>query len=325
MKRIQKHYLLGLALSFGFMVSNLMAQTPSDAIMMRQKEFCIVGAYDHSWFDHYWEGTYLRTNGTIATVKRDVYTAGLAIGIFDQLNIIASAPYVKTYSTDPNGGHFIGAKGIQDLNLALKWQIIKNQVGPGKLYLLTTAGFGTRLTNYLSDYRPYSIGNGTTEYSLRGIVQYKFDNGLYARGSGAYLLRGQTKAERDYYYNNGSYYTPWMDVPSAWTYNGVVGILLLDNYLKVEANYVGQRSTSGDDIRAYNAAQPTNKVNFDQVGASVQYYFKKFVPGLSLFANYSQVVNGRNLGKSSQYGFGITYQSGIFQYAAEENNGSTGK
>lgn len=231
----------------------------------------------------------------------------IAIGIHDKLNFYIAVPYVKTESTEPNGGKFRGAKGFQDLSLALKYEILNKELGKGKLAVLASGGYSTPITNYLSDYRPYSIGNGTNEWSLRGIVQYKLDAGFYARAAGGHLFRGQTKAERDYYYNNGSYYTPWMDVPSAWEYNAVVGMWLLDSSLKLEANYYALKSTKGDDVRSYNAAQPTNKVQFDQVGLSAQYFIKP-VKGLGVLAYYSQMINGRNMGKFTTFGFGATYQ-----------------
>ena len=289
------------------LIVGLSAQTPADAIMMKQREFCLAFVYEHASFDQYWEGTYLRSNGTIQTVKRNAMVPMVAIGVLDRLNLLVSAPYVQTKSTEPNGGFFAGAKGFQDLGLALKGQILEKQLGSGKLALLATAGFSTPMTNYLSDYRPYSIGFGANEYSGRAILQYKLDKGLYLRSSLAYLHRGQTKTERDYYYNNGSYYTPWMDVPSAWNFDAVAGYWLFNYRLKVEANYVGLKSTSGDDIRPYNAAQPTNKVSFDQLGLSAQYY-PKSLNGLGGLLYFNQIINGRNLGKATIFGGGLTYQ-----------------
>jgi hypothetical protein len=285
----------------------VLAQTPSDAIMMEQRESCLALTYDHGSFDQYWEGTYLRKNETIAEVTRTAIVPMIAIGLHDKLNFYISAPYVKTESSEPNGGLLHGAKGFQDLGLALKYEIINKEMGKGKLAVLAAMGYATPLTNYLSDYRPYSIGNGTNEGSFRGIVQYKLEIGLYVRAAGGYLLRGETKVERDYYYANGSYYTPWMDVPNAWEYNAVIGWWLLDNSLKLEASYYAQNSTSGDDIRKYNPAQPTNKVNFDQVQFSTQYFVKP-VKGLGVLAYYSQMLNGRNIGKFTTFGAGLTYQ-----------------
>lgn len=283
------------------------AQTPSDALMMKKREACIALIYDHGSFDQYWEGTYLRSNETIATVSRISVMPMLAVGILDQLNFYVGVPYVKTRSSEPNGGQLQGAKGFQDLMLALKYRFVNQELGNGKLVVLAASGYATPVSNYLSDYRPYSLGNGTSELSLRGIVQYRWNMGLFVRGMGGHLFRGQTEAERDFYYNNGAYYTSWMDVPSAWEYTGVVGLWLLENKLKIEVSYYGLQSTSGDDIRKYNAAQPTNKVVFDQAAVAAQYFVNQG-KGLGVLAYYNQMLNGRNIGKVTAFGAGATYQ-----------------
>jgi hypothetical protein len=188
---------------------------------------------------------------------------------------------------------------------------MEKQIWKGKFYVLPVAEFSTPLANYLSDYQPYSLGLHTNQFMLRGILQYKLDMGLYLRGSVAHLWRTETKVERDYYYNNGSYYTEWMDVPNAWNYQGTLGIWLFNDALRVEGNYTVLRSTSGDDIRTWNAPQPTNKVNSDQIGGFAQYYVSK-LPGLGIIAFYSTVLEGRNTGKMTNFGGGITYQFKIF-------------
>jgi hypothetical protein len=283
------------------------AQTAMDAIMMKQRESCFGLIYEQGSFDQYWEGESLRENATIATVSRNTILPMIAIGLHDKLNLIVGVPHVKTESSEPNGGKFAGAKGWQDLNISLKGELINKEIGKGKMTFLSTLGYSTPITNYLCDYRPYSIGSGANELNLRGILQYRLNMGLYARASGAFLWRGQTKAERDYYYANGSYYTAWMDVPNAWSYDVVAGIWLFENSLQLEARYIGLRSTSGDDIRKYNAAQPTNKVDEDAAAFKAQYWFKN-VKGLGLLAYYTHVFNGRNVPKYSGLGGGVTYQ-----------------
>lgn len=293
--------------TLSFFSTPLQAQTPSDSWMMKKKEICIALTYDRGHFDEYWEGSLLRTNETIATVSRKTIMPMVAIGIFNDLNFYVAVPYVKTESSNPNGGLFQGAKGFQDLSLAVKYRAINKTMGNGKLEIFAAGGFSTPISNYLSDYRPYSIGNGTDEWSLRAIAQYRLSNGLYLRTMAGHFFRGQTKAERDFYYNNGSYYSAWMDVPNAWEYNVAAGIWLFDSSLKLEATYYAQQSTSGDDIRRYNAPQPTNKVEFNQIGFSAQYYFKS-LKGLGLLAYSSQVLSGRNTGKATLFGAGATYQ-----------------
>ena len=288
-------------------ISVLHGQTPRDAIMMQKKEICWALTYEHDAWDHYWEGDLLRSNATIAKVSRTALMPMVAIGFTDQVNLLVGAPYIATKSSEPNGGKFAGAKGFQDISLVLKARLFHQSIGQGHLTFLSAAGFSTPMTHYLSDYRPYSIGFGANELSARGILQYQWPQGLYVRSSLAHLWRGQTQAERDYYYNNGSYYTSWMDVPNAWNYDAVVGTWLLDHSLRLEVSYLGLRSTSGDDIRRYNAGQPTNRVNVDQLGLFAQYYFKQ-IKGLGILGYCSRVIQGRNTGQASTFGVGVTYQ-----------------
>lgn len=302
---MKKSLQLTLFMLTGLGIGSLFAQTPSDEILMKKYELCVAVAYDHGTWNEYWEGTYLRTNDNIGTFTRATVMPMIAAGITDKLNLLIATPYVKTEST---GGQLAGVKGFQDLSIALKYEIIKKQLGKGNLAVLTTAAYATPMSNYLSDYLPYSIGLGTNEITLRGIVHYQLDKGMYVRAAGAYLWRGQTEVERDYYYNNGSYYTTFMDVPNAVNYNATIGTWLFNYALRVEASYMALKCVTGDDIRAYNSPQPTNKMEVEQVGFFAQYYFKKKVKGLGVLSYYSQVIDGRNMGKSTNLGVGATYQ-----------------
>jgi hypothetical protein len=305
---MKKFNTLGIYLiAYLCLVEVAQTQTPSDALMMKQREFCFATTYEQGSWSQYWEGKQLRTNATIATLSRYSINPMIAIGLTDKLNLIAMASYVATQSSEPNGGKFEGVKGLQDFGLSLKYELLRKKTEKGELILLTNLNFSAPMSNYLSDYMPYSIGSGTKNINLRGIVQYDFKSGLYLRSAFAYLRRGQTEAERNYYYANGSYYTSWMDVPDAWNYHGILGALLFDNSLRLEASYMGLKSTTGDDIRSYNAGQPTNKVNLDQVGFFAQYYFKK-VKGLGAVGSYTQIINGRNTGKFRSFNLGFTYQ-----------------
>lgn len=295
---------LSLLITFS-VVGKLLAQTPSDHLMMSKYELCIAASYDQGKWDEYWEGTYLRTNDNIGTFTRSTLMPMIAAGITDKLNILIATPYVKTEST---GGQLAGVQGFQDLSIALKYLLLKKELGIGNLSVLATAAYATPMSNYLSDYLPYSLGLGTNEITLRGIVHYELKQGIYIRGAGAYLWRGQTEVERDYYYNNGSYYTTWMDVPNAVNYNATLGGWLFDHSLQLEAGYMSLKCVTGDDIRAYNMPQPTNKMEVEQVSFFAHYYFKKVVKGLGVLGYYSQVIDGRNMGKSTTLGGGVTYQ-----------------
>lgn len=277
-----------------------------DAIFMRKKVVCIAAMYEHSSFDQYWEGTLLRSNGTIETVKSNSINPMIAVGITDRINFLANVPYISTKSTEPNGGKLQGAKGLGDFHVGIKGELFKDEVGPGHLSSIAYIGYSNKTSNYSSDYRPYAIGNGTSEIAVRGMLNYRFTNGIYTRGSIAHLWRGETKTERDFYWADGPYYTHYMDVPSAWQYQAVLGVWFFDDVLKVQANYTALQSHTGDDIRSYNAAQPTNRVNFGQVGVEVQTFLKKPY-GLGAVIYAAKVLHGRNVGKPTIFGGGITY------------------
>lgn len=307
---MKKYVLSSLFISSLFCATTVLAQTPSDEILMKKYELCVAVSYDHGTWNEYWEGAKLRGNANIGTLTRTTVAPMVAAGITDKLNILIATPYVQTKSS---GGQLAGAKGFQDFSVALKYEIIKKQIGKGNLAVLGTAAFATPMSNYLSDYMPYSLGLGTNEITLRGILHYQLDKGMYVRAAAAHLWRGQTEAERDYYYNNGSYYTTFMDVPNAWNYNATLGTWLFDYALRLEVNYMVMKSTSGDDIRLYNSPQPTNKVEVEQLGGFAQYYFKNVqkIKGLGVLAYYTQMINGRNMGKFTNIGVGATYQFNV--------------
>jgi hypothetical protein len=282
----------------------LYAQTPTDAIMMRKGDICFGLFYDHGSWDEYWEGDRLISNGNVGTLTRTSILPAFAFGLFERVNLIAGLPYIKTKS---DGGQLAGVDGMQDLSIALKGNLVEKQLGKGTLYFLTTGEFSTPVADYLSDYAPYSLGLHTNQIALRGILQYKWDMGLYLRGSAAHLWRTYSKVERDYYYNNGSYYSEWMDVPNALHFDAVAGIWLLDDALQIEGNFTMLNCPDGDDIRAWNPGQPTNKVEVSQVGGHVRYYLPK-PAGLSVVVSYSTILDGRNMGKFTNIGGGITYQ-----------------
>ncbi len=285
-----------------------LAQNPTDGLMMPARNACVLLGYDYGSFNQYWEGGLLRENQTVATVEQQTYLPMVAVSVVPGLDGYLSLPFISKTSTEPNGGYFTGARGLQDIGVALKYKALEKTLGGGSLKVFAGAAFSTPFTNYLSDYLPYSLGFGAPEFTLRAFPQYEWGNGLYLRAMAARMWRGYTKAERDYYYANGSHYSAWMDVPNAWNYEGVLGKWFFGYSLKVEASFSLFRSDSGDDIRAYNPPQPTNKTAYDRVGISAQYYFKKSLKGLGVLAYHSQVVDGRNMPKIANTGLALTYQ-----------------
>jgi hypothetical protein len=100
-------------------------------------------------------------------------------------------------------------------------------------------------------------------------------------------------------------------MPDAFSYSGTLGSWFFDNSLQVEATYDVQNTLGGFDIRRQDAGFPSNEMDFTRVGAFVHYYFK-FAPGLGIIAQYNHILTGRNVGQSTAYSGGVTYQFGLW-------------
>ena len=280
------------------------AQTPLDGLMMPKGEICIALQYEQVTWDRYWEGSTIRVNQNIGTFTRQMGMPMIVGGITDKVNVILSLPYVKTGAS---AGQLTGVQGIQDFGISVKALLLEKSIGKGKLTGFSNLSFSTPASNYLSDYLPFSLGFGAKELGIRAIGKYELDKGPYVRASYAFLHRGTTDAEREYYYANGPFYTSTMDVPNALQSQLTLGSWLFKHKLRVEASLTTIRSLSGDDIRTYCMPLPTNNVDFDRIEGFAQYYFRSN-GGLGLIASYQQAISGRNMGKFSGYGFGLTYQ-----------------
>lgn len=308
-------FLFLLVIALFSSVKTVQGQTPSDGIMMKKMEFCGLLSYSNGQFNRYWEGDLLRKNKTIQTVHRQSLLPMVAFGVTDWLNVYAGLPYIWTYSSVPNGGYFAGANGFQDFSLAVKAWILEKSGDKGRLSLLSSLSLSTPATKYLGDYLPYSLGLGDQQILPRLIAEGGLAKGPYLRASGGYQFRGYSKSEREYHYNNGSVYSFYMDVPGAWVYDLTLGTWLFQNQLKFEAAYLSTKSTSGDDIRPYNAPQPTNKTEIDQYNLLVHYYPKQ-VKGAGIVIQYNDVIKGRNAANMTSMSVGLTYQ---FSIAKQEN------
>ena len=151
------------------------AQSPTDAVMMEGKRICVAAMFNQDKWDEYWEGTLLRSNGNIGELTRNTYSAMAAVGITDKINFLFNVPYV---TTEPSGGQFKGANGLQDLSLWAKLELFKKHVGPGTFTTHGIFGLSFPISNYLPDYAPFNLGLGCTEGQARLMVQYLFDFGI---------------------------------------------------------------------------------------------------------------------------------------------------
>lgn len=278
------------------------AQTPTDAIMMDKGQICFDLSYFHDSWDEYWEGTKKRENGNIGTLTRHTIAPMFNLGLTSRINFMGGVAYVITR---PSAGQIEGTEGFQNLNLAVKVDALELELGPGMLQILATAGFTTPISNYVPDYA-YAIGLGCTEGSLRPIIQYKLNNGFYARLQGAYNLRGNCTLPRDYYYTTQAYFSNEVDMPDAIDYSATLGYSTADEAFRAEIFYGGFNTLGGFDIRIQDMGFPSNEMDYTNLGAVIHYY-PSIVKGLGVHVSGSYVLTGRNVGQTTSIGGGVTY------------------
>jgi hypothetical protein len=305
MNKLLRHCCLFLACFSPFVVA---AQTPSDAIMMPKGVFCGAVLYGNESWDEYWEGTLKRANGNIGTFTRQSITPMFALGLSDKINVLAMLPWMSTKASQ---GQLQGVSGLQDLGLFLKVTALNKDMGAGKFTFHPSVGFTIPTSDYLEDYAPFSLGLGCPDLSLRGILQYKLNMGLYLRGTAAYQVRGTAKIERDFYYTDHAIYSDKVDMPNAWVYGVTLGTWMFGNSLKLELTFDGMNTIGGFDIRRQDAGFPANNMEFTRIGGGFHYYLP-FNPSFSVIGNYGQVLTGRNVGQATTITAGLAYQFQLF-------------
>lgn len=290
----------------------LFGQTPTDAIMMEKGQLCVAALYTHDAWDEYWEGTLKRSNGNIGTLTRQTVAGMFSLGITDRVNVLGALPWMKT---EASAGQMKGVQGIQDWGLWVKARALDIKLGKGSLGFYPVFGVTSPASNYLADYLPFSLGLGATEGVARGILIYELDMGLYVRAHAGYHLRSNTTIERDYYYTTHGVYSDEVDMPNVFSSGGTLGALVLKNNLKIEASYDAMNTLGGFDIRRHDMPFPSNNMDVARASLNFQYYIP-FAEGkqiLSIIAAGSHVLSGRNMGQSTAFTGGLTYQFGVWK------------
>ncbi len=297
-----RNYFCGLALLFALQMAS--AQTPTDGIFMEKRLICTALLYGHDSWKEYWEGSLLRENGNVGTVTTQNVMSMTAAGLTDNLTVIVGLPYVWTKAT---GGTLAGQKGLQDLSLFAKYRMLQHPLGAGKFNVIAIGGLSTPVGNYNTDILPLGIGMGCPTASLRGMLNYSMDNGLYFTGSWAYIWRKNVELNRAFYWSDGPHYTPTVAMPAVADWGATLGFL--NTKIKAELSYNQFICQGGSDIRQQDGPFVGNRMSAGRVSATVQYYLTPG-KGFSLIASAGQVISGRNVGKSTFFSGGVAYQFG---------------
>lgn len=286
----------------------LRAQTVEDGIMIPKRDICAGALYTHDAWNHYWEGTLNRTNGNMGTVKTQTLNYMVNYGAWNRLNVFGMVPYVWTYATQ---GVLHGQEGFQDLSLAAKYELIRYPVKEfGTLRFFTVLSASTPMTHYEPDFQPMSIGLHSKTIAPRATLNFEGFHGLYVNGSASYVFRGNVTLDRNYYYTNGQLYlSNQVAMPNQFTYVTSAGYHKHD--LLLVGNFEQQQTRGGGDIRPQDLPFVSNRMNHSNAGFSAVApipFFSMF-RGLEYWFTYSNTFDGRNVGQSTTYTYGLMYRT----------------
>jgi len=290
------------------------AQTPTDGLMMPQGQLCILGQYSNSQWEDYWQGETKRSNLNLGTLTTQSAMLMGNYGISNDLNLMVGLPYVWTKASV---SYITGQKGLQDLSVFLKYQFFEVEGLGGAIKLQGTGGASTPVTNYTPDLLPFSIGLHSKTASLRAVLNYTADFGLYVTGQAGHTWRGKTTLDHNsYIFDNKLIYSDVMPVPNVFDYSARLGFI--KPRFQTEVWYESFKGLSGDDIRYNETPQASNKMNAAQAGFFAKYFLTK---RFALLGTVSQVLSGRNVGEAFTWTAGATY----FLYVNKKGTEQVGK
>lgn len=268
------------------------AQTDIDGLMMEKNAFCVGPMASHSSWTNYWEGKLKRNNLNLGKVSTSAYSIMGNYGITRNLNVLFGVPYIKTKAS---AGTLHGMKGVQDLNLFVKWRFLNKKKGYGRLSLFAIGGVSAPLSNYTPDFLPLSIGLKSKTASARIMADYERGN-WFTTGSATYVFRSNIEIDRTSYYTTEQHITNKVEMPDALNFNFRAGFR--NHRLIAEAILNNWTTLGGFDITRNNMPFPSNRMNATLIGVNTKYVFP-FLPELSIVAGVNTTVAGRNMGQST--------------------------
>ncbi|MBJ6110290.1 hypothetical protein JAO73_14800 [Hymenobacter sp. BT523] len=221
-------------------------------------------------------------------------------GLSDKVDVVLSLPYIQSKGKAPGTvindlnalystqGYTNVRQGFQDVTALFKFKTYSRELGSSILDLLGVVSFSTPLSNYQSN-TGYgyiiAIGNRATKYTAAGVAHLKTASGVFATGQIGYSLRTGP-------------------VPHALIGEAKIGYAGPKTYVEGFASF--QESNGGTDISetGFNGFFPSTRVNYVRLGASA---YRPIANGFGLTLGASTYVAGRNIGKSTGFSAGVTY------------------
>jgi hypothetical protein len=275
------------------------AQTDIDGLMMEKKYFCVGPTAGYSNWKNYWEGTLKRENLNMSRVSTTNFTLMGNYGITHRLNVLFGLPYIKTKAS---AGSMAGQKGLQDISLLVKWVAYQKHIAHGDLKAILIGGYSAPVSNYNEDFLPLSIGLHSRNTTMRLMADYQ-RNHWFATASYTYIVRSNVTLDRNTYYTTEMHYSNKVKMPNASQFNLRAGYR--SETIIAEAIFNKWTTLGGFDIPRNGMPFVSNRMNATSIGLNVKY--ETPLDGLSVVANGSTTVAGRNVGQATGFNAGVFY------------------
>jgi hypothetical protein len=269
---------------------------------MAKSNFCGGFLATHSRWDHYWEGTLYRNNENLGTVSSNAVMFMGNYGITNKLNIITTLPWIKNQSSS---GSLLQQHGIQDLSLFMKSEIFTTEIRGFLPSIVIVAGGIIPLTDYVADFMPLSIGTQSKNAIARAMIDIQKGNWFFTSSIFG-MLRSDVTIDRSAYYTTSLIYSNEVDMPPLTGYNLRIGWRKrIDSYAELVLDRIN--TVGGFDMRRNDMPFLTNNMESLKVGFNGKYLIPG-MSGLSIMGAFQHTLNGRNVGRTSTYTFGLVYQ-----------------
>ncbi|MEL7004184.1 MAG: transporter [Bacteroidota bacterium] len=256
-------------------------------------------SYTRGSFDEFYAGTD-KQNSVPAheEISQDIINFYWKYGVKDNLNLIASVPYIRASSDagpDPINGE-TEVESLQDLSLYLTWNPYSSAFGSLNVDYIAALGLTTPLTNYEPN-GILSIGSGAASVNPTLGVNIKHNSGFFVTLTAAYSLRGD--AEKDVSLFGGidpdAGVTPDdFNVPDAWLFSAKAGYSFGKFYVDVFSDSQFSNSDGIDITDAdFGGKFPGTRVNYTRLGFSA---YANVGDGFGVSVGYSTITDGRNIG-----------------------------
>ncbi len=274
------------------------AQGLLDGFTPKKGDLSVTASYSRSQFDGFYVGE-MKVDGVPVheEINQNIFSLYAKYGITDRLSAVVSLPFISADNTsnapDPiNGENSLSE--LQDISIALKLNAHKFNFTGADLNIITgvTAVIPT-------GYEPngiLSVGTGAFGVDVTAGLHLNTEVGFFSTLLAGYNFRGDAD-------NN---LTPGGDfgVPNSFVTTGKIGYTSDFIYVEAWADY--SRAEEGVDIASpsFRGNFPETKVEYSRVGVSL---YKNIIPELGVSLGFGKVIDGRNLGDSTIYSAGLTY------------------